>query len=247
MARDPLECSVCDGTRYVIRRDAEGYDRADPCACTRTGRSERLLAAARIPRRYEHCDLDGYDALQESQRRARTLAVQFVEAFPAIETGLLLTGDCGVGKTHLAVGILKSLMRDKGAAGRFVDFRDLLKDIQESWSPISALSESQVLLPIFEVDVLVLDDLGAGKPTDWVRDTLGHIINRRYNDERTTIFTTNYADEALPGTDPGAAHAESLSERIGARLRSRLDEMCRVVEIRGQDYRRTVRQAAWRW
>ena len=247
MARDPLECTVCGGTRYVIRRDAEGYDRAHPCACTRTGRSEVLLAAARIPRRYEHCDLDGYDALQDSQRRARALAEHFVEAFPAIETGLLFTGDCGVGKTHLAVGILKALMRDKGAAGRFVDFRDLLKDIQESWSPISALSESQVLRPIFEVDVLVLDDLGAGKPTDWVRDTLGHIINRRYNDERTTIFTTNYADEPLPGTDPGSAHAESLSERIGARLRSRLDEMCRVVEISGQDYRRTVRQAAWRW
>jgi len=82
-------------------------------------------------------------------------------------------------------------------------------------------------------DVLVLDEIGTSKPTDWVRDTMAHIINTRYNDEKLTIFTTNYVDER--STEGG----ETLEDRIGVRLRSRLFEMSKTVIINGEDYRRT--------
>jgi DNA replication protein DnaC len=88
-----------------------------------------------------------------------------------------------------------------------------------------------VLAPIYEAEVLVLDELGASKPTEWVLDTMTHIIGRRYNDKKLTIFTTNYTDERQ------SPAGETLQDRIGARLRSRLYEMCTNVLLDGEDYR----------
>jgi DNA replication protein DnaC len=78
----------------------------------------------------------------------------------------------------------------------------------------------------------VLDELGAAKPTDWVLDTMMHVINTRYNDKKLTVFTTNYPDERVSDRE------ETLEDRIGVRLRSRLYEMCRTVVIEGKDFRR---------
>ena len=109
----------------------------------------------------------------------------------------------------------------------------LLKEIQASYNPVSQTSESKVLAPVFEAEVLVLDELGAVKPTDWVRDTMMQIINTRYNNRRLTIFTTNYFDDHHHHPAD-----EILEDRIGVRLRSRLHEMCKTVIIEGADYRR---------
>ena len=140
-------------------------------------------------------------------------------------------GSAGVGKTHLAVAIIRALIA-KGFAGIFTEFGALLKEIQDSYNPISKSSELKVLAPIYQTDVLVLDELGATVPTDWVRDTMYQIINKRYNDNKLTIFTTNYFDE------PRQQGEKPLEERISARLRSRLYEMCTKVVIEGEDYRR---------
>ena len=151
--------------------------------------------------------------------------------YPAIDRGLLLMGPCGVGKTHLATSIIRGLVK-RGVPCLFYEFGALLKEIQESYNAIAQTSEMKVLAPVYEVEVLVLDELGASKPTDWVRDTMMRIINSRYNDRKLTLFTTNYMDERPAQTD------ETLEDRIGIRLRSRLYEMCRTVSIDGEDYRR---------
>jgi DNA replication protein DnaC len=91
-----------------------------------------------------------------------------------------------------------------------------------------------VLAPVIEAEVLVLDELGAVKPTDWVRDTMMHIINARYNNRKLSIFTTNYLDVSRQPAE------ETLEDRIGARLRSRLYEMCRTVNVEGEDYRKRL-------
>ena len=108
--------------------------------------------------------------------------------------GLLFLGSCGVGKTHLATAIVRELAI-KGVPGLFYDFRDLLKEIQDSYNPVSQLTELKVLEPVYDAEVLVLDELGASKPTDWVRDTMTQIISTRYNDKKLTIFTSNYLDD----------------------------------------------------
>ena len=244
MTAEPEYCEHCGGTGFRVRH-VDGYDRAGPCVCRHRRRGPRLLRAARIPERYRHCELENYETHDEGQLRALEKSRYFVESFPTIETGILFMGPCGVGKTHIAVGILRALILNKGVPGLFVDFRDLLKEIQETYNRVNVLSASQILQPIFGVEVLVLDDLGASKPTDWVRDTLAHIINKRYNDEKTTLFTTNFGDQ--PEDGDSAARDLTLSARIGTTLRSRLDEMSRVIEVPGPDYRRTFRQAAYRW
>lgn len=152
--------------------------------------------------------------------------------YPAVDQGLLLMGTVGVGKTHLAVSILKGLT-ERGFSCLFYEFGSLLKEIQDSYNTNTKTSELAVLSPVFNADILVLDELGASKPTDWVRDTMAHIINTRYNDQKLTIFTTNYLDQRRTDRE------ELLEDRIGIRLRSRLFEMCRTVEITGPDHRRT--------
>ena len=129
------------------------------------------------------------------------------------------------------LGVLRGLV-EKGIGCLFYEFGALLKEIQDSYNPVSQVSEVKVLAPVYEAEVLVLDELGASKPTDWVRDTMMQVIGTRYNNKRLTIFTTNYTDERLNG------RKETLEDRIGVRLRSRLYEMCRTVVVNGTDYRR---------
>ena len=209
------------------------------CQCTEFARVERLLAEARIPKRYQHCDLESYEIdndSHDSQKSAKRDIQHFLEKYPVIEVGLLLLGTCGVGKTHLAVALLRQVILEKGDGGLFYDFRDLLREIQASWNSVSQTSEFEVLRPVLDANILVLDELGANKPTEWVRDTIAHIINCRYNDKKLTIFTSNYLDS------PSKPGEETLTDRIGTRLRSRLYEMCKIVEIRGEDYRQTIKK-----
>ncbi|HXP11738.1 MAG TPA: ATP-binding protein [Acidobacteriaceae bacterium] len=214
-------------------------------------RASRLLKRAAIPRRYEHCTLDtfepGYGQADQSLAAAYLMARQFVTGYPVTTEGrgLLLTGSVGVGKTHLAVGIVQALITEKGVHALFCDYRELLKRIQESYNPQVASTELQILTPIFEAEVLILDELGAQKPTDWVWDTVALILNTRYNDKRTTLITTNYpnAAAALARSSDKVIREETLGDRIGERMRSRLAEMCVEVEMRGSDLRQSVKKA----
>ena len=254
-------CSLCRGTgwKLVPRSDGTAGKVAVACDCGMQQRESRVIERARIPKRYEHCDFESYSTdvgatpqQTDSLKKAKLLAQAFVRDYPgAEEKGLLLIGPSGVGKTHLAVAALKELLR-RGHAGLFCDYRELLKEIQASYNPSSDSTEMAILEPIRTVEILVLDDLGASKPSDWVRDIVGIVLNARYNERRTTIITTNYLDE--PATEgeptklPGGklvmpVREDSLEQRIGSRMRSRLFEMCRTVEIISQDFRRERTQA----
>ena len=234
-------CQDCFGTGTKV----DPVKGAMVCPCRRLNRSKRLLANARIPPRYSQCSFDTFRTEPGTQQDnallfARTLVVDY----PAVDRGLLFMGPAGVGKTHLAVSIIRGLV-EKGFACVFTEFGSLLKQIQDSYNPISKTSELKVLAPIYSADVLVLDELGATVPTDWVRDTMYQIINKRYNDNKLTVFTTNYEDEprsAQPDNAPRKGvdrikDLATLEDRIGSRLRSRLHEMCTKVPMNGEDYR----------
>ena len=250
---DPRLCPDCGGTGMLLTTDTAGRRKARECACQRAVRQRVRLREARIPRRYEHCVLESFEPTPKSDPSlgmALTMARKFVEGYP-VETsgrGLLLTGSIGVGKTHLAVGMLLALMEKKGVDGLFYDYRELLKEIQHSYNPQVNSTELEVLRPVFEAEVLVLDELGALKPTDWVWDTVALVLNTRYNDKRTTIITTNYLDlppaKLLAGSDAEkAGREETLGDRIGERMRSRLAEMCVRVEMTGADFRQGAGRA----
>lgn len=239
---------------------------AVPCDCTEGDRTERALARARVPERYRHCDFENFETDNEIERatpeqlaawnrslaQAKLVVERFTGEFPvADEHGLLLMGPCGVGKTHLAVAALKQIVL-RGHSGLFFDYRELLKQIQDSYNPESQSTEMGVLEPVLTCEVLVLDDVGSSKPSLWALETVGHILNTRYNEKRVTILTTNFLDTdsaAQAATQRVAgmrtpATEDSLTDRVGKRIRSRLYEMCRTVEILAPDYRKEIRQAS---
>lgn len=240
-------CPVCSGTGW---KSVGSEHRVTRCDCRMQARTQILLAAARIPKRYEHCELSNFefDGPHRSLGPARMAACKFVEEYPVDNTGLLLIGPIGVGKTHLAVGIIKELILSKRIACLFYDYRELLKEIQNSYNSSVQATELDVLRPVFETEILVLDELGAVKPTEWVWDTVSLILNTRYNDNRTTIITTNFDDRpagAVAGPR-GAGREETLGDRIGERMRSRLHEMCRIIKLEGEDFRQKFRSASFR-
>jgi DNA replication protein DnaC len=256
-------CSICEGSGLKLTLRPNGERFAEDCECRLRRRSDRLLKQSAIPRRYEHCTLDsfepGFNQADQTLASAHMMARNFVAGYPVATEGrgLLLIGSMGVGKTHLAVGILQALILERGVQGLFCDYRELLKRIQESYNPRVATTELQILTPVFEAEVLVLDELGAQKPTDWVWDTVALLLNTRYNDKRTTLITTNYPNtraaagrreserprSAAAQEAERAVREETLADRIGDRMRSRLAEMCVEVEMRGNDLRQTVKKA----
>jgi DNA replication protein DnaC len=247
-AKPGKECPECGGTRWkLVVRD--GVEVVRPCVCAETARRQRLLEQAQIPKRYRHCTLDTFDAdwnpKDPTLARALRAVREFVDLWPAVDRGLLLTGKVGTGKTHLAVAALAALIADKGVRGVFADFTALVLEMQMAFDDGDARRE--LLRPLLEAEVLVLDELGARKLTSpFVMDLLYYLVNTRYVEERVTIFTTNFSDFAPPGevvretadgeTAPASVQ-ESLRDRVSVRIRSRLHEMCRRVELRGDDYR----------
>src|SRR5258708_21378187 len=212
-------CPVCFGTGM---ESVQGKGER-PCSCRRNDRRGALLQASRIRRRYEVGTIHSFESLDQETSKYFGIgeADRLIKEYPIegnIEgRGLLFMGTVGVGKTHLAVAILRGLIETYGINGLFYQSGALLKKIQDSYNPISQTSELKVLAPVFESDVLVLDELGASKPTDWVRDTLMQIINTRYNDRKLTIFTTNYMDDRSGDTDT----KRTLEDRISVAFPSR--------------------------
>jgi DNA replication protein DnaC len=254
------ECPICSGSGWKTVEIPGKARRVTRCDCYLSERIARLLKAANIPARYEHCRLADFDTDFAGAHRtlaaARLAAGRFVEEYPLEKTGLLLIGPIGTGKTHLAVGIMQELIRSKGVPCRFCDYRELLKQIQNSYNPSVQTTELEILQPVFSTEVLVLDELGAIRPTEWVWDTVSHILNSRYNDKKTTIITTNFPNlpqgESVSGhaspTEAArqAARSETLGDRITERMRSRLLELCRVVQLEGSDFRQRVQRANFR-
>jgi DNA replication protein DnaC len=235
-------CPDCNGTgwRIVEREEVSGAVR---CGCAAVERAGRLFDDAGIPALYESASFENFVPRDELMN-VFTMVRGFVRDFPnASRPGLLLMGDPGTGKTHLAVAALRAILA-KGFEGMFVDYQNLLDRIRSSYDSGSQTTDKEAYRVAMEKEVLLLDDLGAHRVTDWVEDTVTSIITARCNNRKPLIATTNLIDpEAGYVTYEGAGsgkvdHRTTLVERVGPRARSRLFEMCKVIRMPAlSDYR----------
>jgi DNA replication protein DnaC len=263
-------CPQCGGSGWKPV-EVDGVRRVTRCDCQAIEQTEQLLQQARIPPRYEHCALENFDVRRSlstgeanpSLAAAKIYAQRFVDEYPT-DFGLLFVGPTGVGKTHLAVAVLRELVLRKGVGCLFYDFHDLLKAIRDSYNPISQNSEMSILQPVLDAEVLLLDELAASNPSDWVKETLQHIINSRYNHKKVTLITTTLPFGVRPpvsGRTSGPTgrreirapsgdiipEVEFSLNQLGVTLRSRLYEMCKLVEMDSDDYRKAIKQAGYKF
>ncbi len=247
-------CAICGGTGWKIVERA-GLSGASKCECSVAGRAEFLKDNANIPKNYQHASLDNFQIPDNNPTARKNLGHalmqvrSFVREFPAADRpGLLLAGEPGTGKTHLAIAAMKALL-EKGHECVFWDYQNLLDRIRSGYDSSSGVADREAYRSAMEAEVLLLDDLGAHRVTDWVEDTVTAIITYRCNHRKPLIATTNLPDPDVTGqkvdyTGAGgvAVYRKTLAETIGARARSRLFEMCRPVRILDvEDYR--VRRA----
>ena len=256
-----LVCQQCGGSGWRPEPvEGRPTPRVVPCPCREDSVLHRRLIRAGIPKRFSDRSLDNFSIefagdVNDSLSFALSAARRFVKEYPVLNrAGLLLHGPCGVGKSHIAVAIVRE-MTQKGIAASYCNTKDLLQTLRYSFNPVAQTSEAELLANIIECELLVLDDLGAERLTDWVQETMYHVINSRYQADRTTIITTNLeygapnaAEEENTGSRLSGEQArramrkETLGDRVGQRIWSRLTEMCRPVAMSGEDQREKLRK-----
>ena len=285
LSRTSSACRICLGKGVVINT-AGVYTSADLCSCVSTctacfgkcrisvdgaskpcrspspARVVTLMREARIPMKYSKATLDAFTNYTGNGREVIQYIHNWLKVFQSgVSRGVLLSGPVGVGKTFILAAIAKSLAL-RGYSVRFVDFFQLLSELKTAYS--NDQSDDAVLAPLIHCDVLVVDELGKGRSTDWELTILDHLITGRYNQNKAMVASTNYLIKAQHKSaspyniDLEFAKQEQraavggfspdefgpLEPRVGKRIYSRLFEMAHLLDLSGQDYRRLVREDA---
>lgn len=236
-----FNCPECEGRGHVYIEDETGITSLRECVCAGLVHRLKKVGEAGIPGKFASTKLDTYHPIHASQKFALRQARDFVQDFGKSKQGLLFMGRPGLGKTHLAVSVIKMLILEKEAGCKFVDFFQLLSDIRFGYS--QDLSEQAIINPYVVAPILLIDELAKGRNTEWELTMLDQIISSRYNAaDKITLFTTNYSDQTHDSSNDRQplASEETLQDKVGERIYSRLAEMCRFIKLEGIDYRQEM-------
>jgi DNA replication protein DnaC len=224
---EPCPFDLCDGDGFVID---EATRVAVPCRC-RPGRVERRRArslSAVIPRRYRGASFDRppVSDMPAAQVQVVRRYVRDLDANLEAGRGLWFFGDVGTGKTTLAMLVSRAAL-ERGRSVAIYSLPRLLAEIRQTFETAAEGSYVDFLDRLAAVDLLHVDDVGAEKTSEWVLEQLYAIVNARYEEERSILVTTNL-------------ERDELVEQVRERTVSRLEEMCTLVPLFGEDARRFV-------
>ncbi|EDP72957.1 MULTISPECIES: ATP-binding protein [Aquificales] len=225
------ECAICGGLGWIIKENG-----VTKCVCRYSDITDTIFKRMNIPNRYRDKDLSNFIPDKKyGHKFILTRIEDYINSDDYLKgKGLFLVGKPGVGKTHLAVGILKEFFRRKGIVGLFYDTRSLLFKLKSSFD--GSASAREILEEVVETPILVLDDLGSERLSDWARDILHYIIINRYNELKPIIITSNIELKSQKKGDEDILE-NTLEERMGSSIASRLSEMCEVLPVKGEDKR----------
>ncbi len=239
-----MECQSCFGLNRIMENSV-----SKPCHSPAPSRVASLINAACLPARYCSAKLDSFSNFSGNGRDVVPRLSQWMREFDiASPKGLILGGSVGVGKTFLLIAIAKNFA-NKGISVRFVDFFQLLLELKAGYAQDK--NDSRVLNEAIAVDVLFIDELGKGRNSDWELSILDQLVMGRYNQNKVIISSTNYdfkpndrhqmTNGSLDDKRPSAFELdrfESLEQRIGSRIYSRLVESSDLIELTGEDFRK---------
>jgi DNA replication protein DnaC len=219
-------CAICNDAGWILFDlpfDHADFGKPIRCECQRRGDAERRISALRTTSGLGAFSAQTF-ATFDASRPGVDEAVHAARAYAERPDGiLLLTGSYGCGKTHLAMAIGNALL-ERGVAAAFYTVPDLLTTMHASLISDYGAGYERLLCQLRDVDVLILDDLGAERTTDRRSEHLFAVINARYQYGTPLVITSNFAP---------------TSERLEGRLRSRLTDTASVqhITLTAGDYR----------
>lgn len=180
--------------------------------CAAEARNAKLLEGAAIPARFADMTIRSWLPEGDAQERIKTIGGRYVSDVDkrcAEGTNLLLLGGVGTGKTHLACGIGHAFIA-QGRAVKYIRARDMIGLLRDTWRRDSEKTERQVLTALWEVDLLIVDEVGAQFDTDAERQQLFDVFDGRYERMNPTIVVSNLSASGL---------MKAIGERSFDRLR----------------------------
>lgn len=221
-------CSICQGEKFLKKTDQEGFTFFANCECQEQEFRMNLFNQAQIPSRFT-TNLKKENFTEPFLKKPYQKSFKFVEKFHPLCKGLIFSGPIGCGKTTLISAIAQEITLEKGCSCLFFEFSRLLEEIRNNYNKQE--TESTLLDKICKSSLLIIDELGKGKNSEWELGIIENLVNRRYNSKQATLFTTNFSfkSEVLEA---------ALKTKITERTYSRIQEMCDFIAIDGKDLRK---------
>lgn len=245
-------CQVCLGQARFLQDN-----KAVPCHKPHPRVVANLLNGIGLPSRYGLASLSQFNNFTGNGQETLKAIKSWAHGYEKSQRGLLLEGPVGVGKTYILAALAKGLAA-RGFSVKFVDFFQLLSQLKANYSANRA--DDATLKPLIDVDILIIDELGKGRNSDWELSILDQLVMGRYNQNKTILASTNYTTTTRKAAPLYPQHLDSgetfnkgfrenqfdqtLEERVGSRIYSRLLETCLFLKLSGDDFRRRFAQTA---